>query len=107
MDGNMKNNREVSYAVDAGFTEFVNLPGKVKMVCPNTPVYKSRYCEVHAPLNTTPCNVDATKDDAQVAVNAEPRLAGIITGKCTTRSSMFYKVLSMSGHLVEDMYMYK
>jgi len=112
----MKNNREVCYALDAGFTEFVNLPGKVKTGCPNTPAYKSRYCAVHAPFITTPCDVDATKDDAEGAVtscNMEPRLVGIITSKRTTRNSVFYKVLNMLAYVtytctyvyVQHMYM--
>ena len=36
LDGNMKNNREVCYAVDAGYAEFRGLPGKIKTGCINT-----------------------------------------------------------------------
>ena len=58
-DGNMKNNREVCYAVDAGYTEFGSLPGRIKTGCQNTPAFKSRYCSIHRPFAAVPQNIPA------------------------------------------------
>ena len=88
----MNNNREVCFAVDAGFTEFTNLPGLIKTGCPNTPAYKSRYCASHGPLVAIPHKLDEAKEVVTVQKAEEPRLAGIITGKRTTRSSMLFEV---------------
>ena len=88
LDGNMKNNREVCYAIDAGYTEFSNLPGRIRTGCPNTPAYKSRYCSVHAPFAAQPHNIKALNDDDKLTTHEVGKLAGIITSKCTTRKSV-------------------
>ena len=80
IDGNMKNNREVCFAVDAGYTEFSGLPGRVKTGCPNTPGFKSRYCPLHAKLAVT--NHDDSKAEK----------LGIIVDKRVTRNSTSYQV---------------
>ena len=92
LDGNMKNNREVCYAIDAGYAEFVGLPGKIKTGCPNTPAFKSRYCSVHTPYVTLR-EVDGsdTQEPSTSSINA-PKLAGIITNKRVTRTSVLYEV---------------
>lgn len=79
LDGNMKNSREVCFAVDAGYTEFSNLPGKIKAGCPNTPAYKSRYCSIHAPFDVQSHEAEASGSNS----HEEP---GIITSKRTTRN---------------------
>ena len=40
VDDNMKNNREVCSAVDAGYIEYAGLPGSVKTGCTETPEEK-------------------------------------------------------------------
>lgn len=92
IDGNMKNNREVCYAVDAGYAEYGNLPGRVKTGCPNTPAHKSRYCSIHAPLVTS-VKVSADGNEQSTSSSTdEERVAGIITSKRTTRNSILYQV---------------
>ena len=90
LDGNMKNNREVCYAVDAGYAEFVGLPGKIKTGCPNTPAFKSRYCSIHIPY------VASDGSDTQAPLTASqlnaPKLPGIITNKRVIRTSVLYEV---------------
>ena len=49
VDGNMKNNREVCSAVDAGYIEYAGLPGSVKTGCTETPERKSKFCSLHKP----------------------------------------------------------
>lgn len=34
-DGNMKNNQEMCFAVEAGYTEFSGLPGQIQTGCPS------------------------------------------------------------------------
>ena len=80
LDGNMKNNREVCLAIDAGYAEFSGLPGKVKTGCPNTPQFKSRYCHLHAGLTIS---VDEAPSEER---------PGIIISKRVTRSTILYQV---------------
>ena len=91
----MKNNREVCYAIDAGYTEFNDLPGKIKTGCPNTPAFKSRYCSIHAPFAAIPQNIEISDDgDKPTTCNVtdEGKLAAIIIGKRITRNSILYQV---------------
>ena len=99
LDGNMKNSREVCYAIQAGHTEFNGLPGSVRTGCPNTPSYKSRYCTIHAPITAVPHQIEFSEDGNPKPANpttpSEERQAAIIIGKRVTRSSMFYQVCCM------------
>ena len=52
IDGNMKNHRDVCFATEAGFVEYLGLPGRVTTGCSNTPDFKSRYCGLHNPIAT-------------------------------------------------------
>ena len=60
--------------------------------CPNTPAFKSRYCSVHTPYVTLR-EVDGsdTQEPSTSPINA-PKLAGIITNKRVTRTSVLYEV---------------
>lgn len=49
IDGNLKNHRAVCAATDAGYIEYCGLPGSIKSGCTNTPLQKSRFCEIHKP----------------------------------------------------------
>lgn len=46
MDGNMKNCRDVCAADDAGFIEYVGLPGQVKTGCMETLQQCSIFCSL-------------------------------------------------------------
>ena len=76
LDGNMKNSREVCYATDAGYTQFSDLPGKIKTGCSNTPA-----CSIHIQ-----CVADETTADDSGKIPA------IITDKRVTRNSVSYQV---------------
>ena len=93
LDGNMKNNREVCYAVDAGYADFNGLPGKIKTGCPNTPAFKSRYCSIHIPYVA---HIQSNGSDTQAQTTSSsitaPKLAGIIINKRVTRTSVLYEV---------------
>ena len=107
VDGNMKNNREVCYAVDAGYAEFIGLPGKIKTGCPNTPAFKSRYCSIHIPY-VAHHQSDGSDTQAQTTSSSitAPRLAGIITNKRVTRKSVLYEIQFLYVHVSEScMYM--
>jgi len=80
IDGNMKNHRSVCYATNAGYAEYVGLPGVIRTGCPNTPAYKSRFCSLHQP----------SVEDASSAQAQEP--SGIIIGKRVTRQGTSYEV---------------
>ena len=88
LDGNMKNNREVCFAVDAGYAEFSGLPGRVRTGCPNTPAFKSRYCPLHAPLAAIPHGTPSEEKP------------GIIIDKRVTRNSTSYQVTCSQLHVL-------
>ena len=96
----MKNNREVCYAVDAGYAEFIGLPGKIKTGCPNTPAFKSRYCSLHIPYVAHPQShgSDTQAQTTSSSITA-PKLAGIITNKRVTRKSVLYEVQFLYIHV--------
>ena len=47
LDGNMKNQREVCLAKDAGYVSYPGLPGRIKTGCMASPAFKSRFCPNH------------------------------------------------------------
>ena len=47
LDGNMKNQRDVCLAKDAGYISYPGLPGRIKTGCMATPGFKSRFCLQH------------------------------------------------------------
>ena len=52
LDGNQKNQKSICMPKDAGYIEFLSIPGSIKSGCINTPQYNSRFCEVqHAILS--------------------------------------------------------
>ena len=107
LDGNMKNSREVCLATDAGHTEFSGLVGMIRTGCPNTPAYKSRYCVLHSPMATTPCNVQFAEDGTPVTTShsteTQARHVAIITKKRVTRQSTFYQVSAYKYHYTDHL----
>ena len=47
LDGNMKNQREVCLAKDAGYISYPGLPGRIKTGCMASPSFKSHFCTQH------------------------------------------------------------
>lgn len=95
----MKNNREVCSAKLAGYCEFGGLPGKIQTGCPNTPMPKSRYCSLHAPVAVVPHEYQFTEDGNQVLTKGtsnEERHAAIIISKRVTRQATYYQVTFLS-----------
>ena len=88
LDGNMKNNREVCLAVDAGCAEFSGLPGRVRTGCPNSPGFMSRYCPLPAPVAAIPHETPI-----------EERPVGIIVDMRVTRNSILYQVTCLASYL--------
>jgi hypothetical protein len=87
----MKNHRDVCCATNAGYSEYTGLPGRVRTGCPNTPAYKSAYCDVHRPAMGTHHFDGGAKD--------EP--VGLIIGKRTTRTSTMFQVSSARLYYTE------
>ena len=86
IDGNLKNNREVCAAVDAGFVEYPGLPGKVKTGCMETPEQQSKYCSDHKPRRLI------SSDD-----RADGRVIEMILAKKETRQTVHYQVQYIQG----------
>jgi len=84
IDGNMKNHRSVCYATHAGYAEYDGLPGVIKTGCPNTPIYKSRFCDLHNPSSVTTC---VTKNSTSASTES-----CFIVGKRVTRQGTMYEV---------------
>jgi hypothetical protein len=81
IDGNLKNNREVCAAVDAGFVEYPGLPGKVKTGCMETPEQQSKYCSDHKPRRLLGSDT-----------KADGRVIEMILAKKETRQTVHYQV---------------
>lgn len=47
LDGNMKNQREICFANEAGYVTYPGLPGRIKTGCMASPAFKSRFCAHH------------------------------------------------------------
>ena len=88
IDGNMKNHRDVCLATEAGYVEYLGLPGRVKTGCANTPDFKSRYCSLHKPTAIVSHQEDADMANAQMIGNQ----VGVILRKKSTRAQTFYHV---------------
>lgn len=73
-------------AKDAGFTRYAGLPGSVKTGFPNSPAYKSRYCEHH--MNHSPNYEKCDVTDG----NKEGKCDGaeVILAKKVTRNEIYY-----------------
>ena len=88
IDGNMKNHRSVCFATNAGYVEYEGLTGRARTGCPNTPDYRSIYCDLHKPVLAVPCH--GSNDSPQHKPTKEP--IGLIIGKRETRTSILYEV---------------
>jgi len=80
VDGNLKNHRAVCAATDAGYIQYAGLPGSIKSGCTNTPLQKSRFCQVHKPRTLMSPN------------EASSTVIEMILEKKTLRSQNLYKV---------------
>ena len=85
----------VCAARDAGFAEYMGLPGRVKTGCTNTPQFGSRYCAVHTPTAFTSVGDNEAKSEAKPGVYQ----VAFIIDKKTTRQNTFYKVCSLNIHM--------
>ena len=87
LDGNMKNQREVCMAKDAGYTQFTGLLGSVKTGCPRTPAYKCRYCSDHMHRACVQQPIEEGKPSEMGDAIVE-----VILAKKITRSETYYQV---------------
>ena len=93
IDGNMKNYRDVCFAVNAGYVEYKGLPGRVRSGCQNTPQYMSRYCGLHNPVVAIPQNMSLDDNDPTPSKPATKEdQVGLIVNKRVTRRSTLYEV---------------
>lgn len=81
VDGNMKNNRQVCAAVNAGYVDYAGLSGSVRTGCPETPEVKSKFCSIHKP------RILLTAEK-----NSDGRVIETIVASKQTRSNTFYQV---------------
>ena len=86
MDGNMKNQRDVCLAREAGYIENEGLPGRIKTGCMHSPEHKSCYCNLHSP---SVCEVPS--DDARGKAKVTGVVASVLEEK-TTQNVKYYKV---------------
>jgi len=94
LDENMKNHRDVCNATLAGYAQFKGLDGQVQTGCPNIPVYKSSFCEVHKPVIAKPSQISDHCDETNVGNMKlhNKEAIGLIVSKRTTRNSTLYQV---------------
>ena len=88
IDGNMKNRRDVCAATEAGFTEYMGLPGAIKTGCQQSPAYQSKVCYEHS-LRVG--SLTHTEDEQQLSIPRE-NIVGLIIGKKPSRRGTYYQV---------------
>ena len=82
-------------ARDAGYTEYVGLPGAIKTGCMNTPQKKSRHCSLHT---VTACvqrsHISASDDEApdNLEMITGNQIVEVLLDKKVTRKCTYYKV---------------
>ena len=81
IDGNMKNQRDVCNAADAGYAEYTGLDGFIKTGCMETPEQTSKFCSLHKPRILAETNVDNTTKVMEMLLN-----------KRVTRTAISYEV---------------
>ena len=95
LDGNMKNHRNVCYADKAGYVQYEGLPGRLCTGCPNTPAYKSPYCNLHKPLISLPQHANSMNSDydgnSLTFHYTEKKPVGLIIGKRATHNTTLYQ----------------
>ena len=89
----MKNHHDVCRATHAGFLEYKGLSERVRTGCPNTPLMKSPYCQLHAPVIATP-----TRPPEVSPTDLPQDPVGLIVDKRTTRGSTMYQVRTIFLH---------
>ena len=70
-----------------------SLSGRVRTGCPNTPLMKSPYCQLHAPVIATP-----TRPPEVSPTDLPQDPVGLIVDKRTTRGSTMYQVRTIFLH---------
>ena len=96
LDGNMKNQRDVCMAKDAGFVEFTSLPGKIKTGCVHTPAHKNRFCLSY--LNHSFSDTDETGHGKDCVLE-------LILSKKTTRNEDYYEVCNKRDEIAYELNM--
>ena len=96
VDGNMKNHWDLCLATNAGCSEYKGLPGRVQTGCPNSPDYKSYFCQLHKPNVAKWQNIQVTDESCTSEVPKESAITcrdtvGFTIGKRVTRSSTLYQ----------------
>lgn len=86
----MKNRQDICAATEAGYAEYVGLPGKIKTGCQQSPAYKSKFCYEHSPRVG---NMTCTEDETNVSTPKENIVAFINSKKKQTRSGTYYQVI--------------
>lgn len=89
IDGNMKNRRDICAATEAGFIEYVGLPGTIKTGCQQSPTHCSKFCYDHSPRVANM----SLQDDTQQLYSSNENVVGFITSKKQTRSGTYYQVM--------------
>lgn len=85
----MKNRRDICAATEAGFAEYVGLPGTIKTGCQQSPAYQSKFCYEHSPrVGSMTC----TEDEKNVSTPKE-NIVAFISSKKQTRSATYYQVI--------------
>ena len=49
-------------ATNAGYADYKGLPGRVQTGCPNSPDYKSHFCQLHKPNVAKRQNIQVTDE---------------------------------------------
>ena len=102
LDGNMKNQRNICAATEAGYVQYQHLPGSIKTGCQLSPPSTSKYCYLHAPrvcvgmsMNTP--DLGCEQSDSQPGhKSACEGVLRYITGKKITRNQVYYQVLFLA-----------
>ena len=104
IDSNMKNQRDVCAATEAGFVEFEGLPGAIKTGCQLSTGYQSRYCYHYAPRVST---IQGEQSSHSISGTLQGEQSGhsegvvkLITAQKQTRSGTYYQVTSSNEKML-------
>lgn len=97
LDGNCKNRRDVCAATEAGFTEYLSLPGSIiKTGYQLTPMRSSQYCYYHSPCISASLAVpdpESSNNEALPQPKQNQKVVKFLVAKKVTRSQTYYQVL--------------
>ena len=97
LDGNMKNQRNIGAATEAGYIQYPHLPESIKTGCQLSPPSTSKYCTLHAPhvcarMLLQESDINLEHSEPSKIESTHEGVVQFITSKKVTRNQVYYQV---------------